>query len=272
MPHFILTEGRIGGHEIQRVIELGRAMIAAPVELLDGVEETVTGLALDHANRARFVWNRSQVRKKHVMRRRQARTLILNFGFGSILMAACGETPTDTARFQPGLVVATVTGHFEAEFRGEGSFLAPPRTPGFQMWSRSLTKTKSCPPNGCSQLGLYRVEGEIPGEGAHALVAPEKQYSGTPTALAATFHQLAPGGITESYASLDGEVVITNSQADYVEGDFWFVASQYCRAAPVEMPGVVCHSPLQLDPQAPQITVTGSFEIFRAPDVPAIPQ
>lgn len=43
-----LTEGRIGGHEIQRVIELGRAMIAAPVELLDGVEETVAGLALDH--------------------------------------------------------------------------------------------------------------------------------------------------------------------------------------------------------------------------------
>ncbi len=40
-----LTEGRIGGNEIQRVIELGRVMIAAPVELLDGVEETVAGLA-----------------------------------------------------------------------------------------------------------------------------------------------------------------------------------------------------------------------------------
>ena len=43
-----LTEGRITGTEIQRVIELGRAMIQAPVVLLDGVEETVTALAESH--------------------------------------------------------------------------------------------------------------------------------------------------------------------------------------------------------------------------------
>ncbi|MGH9324669.1 MAG: hypothetical protein ACRD3V_32900 [Vicinamibacteria bacterium] len=43
-----LTEGRITGAEIQRVIELGRAMIGAPVILLDGVEETVAALAGRH--------------------------------------------------------------------------------------------------------------------------------------------------------------------------------------------------------------------------------
>ncbi|HUP00553.1 MAG TPA: HAD family hydrolase [Gemmatimonadota bacterium] len=43
-----LTEGRIGAADIQRVIELGRTMIAAPVELLDGVAETVAELARDH--------------------------------------------------------------------------------------------------------------------------------------------------------------------------------------------------------------------------------
>ncbi|MGH7549746.1 MAG: HAD family hydrolase [Gemmatimonadota bacterium] len=43
-----LTEGRITGAEIQRVIELGRAMIGAPVILLEGVEETVAALTERH--------------------------------------------------------------------------------------------------------------------------------------------------------------------------------------------------------------------------------
>jgi putative hydrolase of the HAD superfamily len=40
-----LTEGRIGGREIARIIELARAMMAAPVELLPGVAETLPALA-----------------------------------------------------------------------------------------------------------------------------------------------------------------------------------------------------------------------------------
>ncbi|MFN2384015.1 MAG: HAD family hydrolase [Gemmatimonadota bacterium] len=43
-----LTEGRITGLEIQRVIELGRAMLEALVEFLDGVPETIVELARDH--------------------------------------------------------------------------------------------------------------------------------------------------------------------------------------------------------------------------------
>ncbi|MGH7543524.1 MAG: HAD family hydrolase [Gemmatimonadota bacterium] len=43
-----LTEGRITGVEIQKVVELGRAMIQAPIELLDGVHETVVSLAERH--------------------------------------------------------------------------------------------------------------------------------------------------------------------------------------------------------------------------------
>ena len=43
-----LTEGRIGGAEIGRIIELTRDMFNAPVELLDGVEETLTTLAASH--------------------------------------------------------------------------------------------------------------------------------------------------------------------------------------------------------------------------------
>ncbi|HKY61154.1 MAG TPA: HAD family hydrolase [Gemmatimonadota bacterium] len=44
-----LTEGRITGAEVQRVVELGRAMIQAPVQLLDGVQETVASLAERHS-------------------------------------------------------------------------------------------------------------------------------------------------------------------------------------------------------------------------------
>jgi putative hydrolase of the HAD superfamily len=43
-----LTEGRIGGAEIGRIIELTREMFNAPVELLDGVEETLAALAASH--------------------------------------------------------------------------------------------------------------------------------------------------------------------------------------------------------------------------------
>lgn len=40
-----LTEGRITGAEIRQIIEFAREMLASPVELLDGVHETVEDLA-----------------------------------------------------------------------------------------------------------------------------------------------------------------------------------------------------------------------------------
>jgi putative hydrolase of the HAD superfamily len=43
-----LTEGRITGAEIGRIIELTREMFKAPVELLDGVEETIKRLGASH--------------------------------------------------------------------------------------------------------------------------------------------------------------------------------------------------------------------------------
>jgi putative hydrolase of the HAD superfamily len=43
-----LTEGRVSGAEVQRLIDLGREMLRAPVELLDGVAETVAALATRH--------------------------------------------------------------------------------------------------------------------------------------------------------------------------------------------------------------------------------
>jgi putative hydrolase of the HAD superfamily len=43
-----LTEGRVSGAEIGRIIKLTREMFKAPVELLDGVEETISTLAASH--------------------------------------------------------------------------------------------------------------------------------------------------------------------------------------------------------------------------------
>ncbi|MCP4218673.1 MAG: HAD hydrolase-like protein [bacterium] len=40
-----LTEGRIAGSEIQKIIDYARQMVEAPVELLAHVKETITGLA-----------------------------------------------------------------------------------------------------------------------------------------------------------------------------------------------------------------------------------
>jgi putative hydrolase of the HAD superfamily len=43
-----LTEGRITGAEVRQILELGRAMLQAPVALLDGVTETLQNLANTH--------------------------------------------------------------------------------------------------------------------------------------------------------------------------------------------------------------------------------
>jgi putative hydrolase of the HAD superfamily len=43
-----LTEGRIAGAEIGRILELGREMLRAPVELLEGVAETVAELSQEY--------------------------------------------------------------------------------------------------------------------------------------------------------------------------------------------------------------------------------
>ena len=43
-----LTEGRISADEIQRLIALGKDMLAHPVELLEGVEETLVELGARH--------------------------------------------------------------------------------------------------------------------------------------------------------------------------------------------------------------------------------
>ena len=40
-----LTEGRVTGEEVRRIIDLGREMLGAPVELLDGVADTIAALA-----------------------------------------------------------------------------------------------------------------------------------------------------------------------------------------------------------------------------------
>lgn len=43
-----LTEGKISAEEIRQLLELGREMLAHPVELLDGVAETLAALAPAH--------------------------------------------------------------------------------------------------------------------------------------------------------------------------------------------------------------------------------
>ena len=43
-----LTESRIGGVEVRRIVDWGHAMLHHPVELLDGVRETVEALAADY--------------------------------------------------------------------------------------------------------------------------------------------------------------------------------------------------------------------------------
>lgn len=43
-----LTDGKIGSAEIQQIIDMGRAMLDAPIELLDAVADTIESLAAEY--------------------------------------------------------------------------------------------------------------------------------------------------------------------------------------------------------------------------------
>jgi putative hydrolase of the HAD superfamily len=43
-----LTEGRVSGRQIQQIVDMGREMLAAPVEVLPGVREAVAAVAAGH--------------------------------------------------------------------------------------------------------------------------------------------------------------------------------------------------------------------------------
>ncbi|MGH7555825.1 MAG: HAD family hydrolase [Longimicrobiales bacterium] len=43
-----LTEGRIAGADVQRILDLGKSMLGAPIALLDDVADTLDTLASDH--------------------------------------------------------------------------------------------------------------------------------------------------------------------------------------------------------------------------------
>src|SRR5690606_19090615 len=43
-----LSDGRISGAELRDLMDLGRSLLTAPTELIDGVDDTVAALAEDH--------------------------------------------------------------------------------------------------------------------------------------------------------------------------------------------------------------------------------
>lgn len=109
-------------------------------------------------------------------------------------------------------------------------------------------------------LTLFRPGKGRPGEGVYTL-APLEVKDGSLQGFTAYFHRTIDGesGEGESFTTVSGEVVVTKSSAEWVEGDFRFKAVLYCRSSSDPQRQFRCVGPNTITPGAPEIEVTGSF-------------
>lgn len=72
-------------------------------------------------------------------------------------------------------------------------------------------------------------------------------------------------GLSESFTAVSGELEITRSNGDRIEGTFRYVGSRYC-SGPYGPDAdydatYICGDPNTIDPSAPRMEVTGSFAV-----------
>lgn len=161
-----------------------------------------------------------------------------------------------------GWVRASLRGVVEAEYEGTGEFHVD-RHPGldavfFQMVSEG---------NGSAGEQSFNVLsfGDIPDVGRYPIREAAK-VDGDRTGFSATYHRRSDGW-SESYASVSGELEITHSSTDRLEGRFRLNTVRYCRSLLVSGPGDPLPegscTPMRLDLSAPSLELTGSFVAVR---------
>jgi len=172
-------------------------------------------------------------------------------GMGLVLGVAVALHGCDSPATEPeadASLKATTSGATNVTFEGTGQFYAPVAPPSFRLVSRG----KGSSENQTLQIG--RMNAGPPAVGKYLL--------GLRTEILAHFSRTGSNGADESFATSSGELEITVSRPDRIEGSFRISGFRFClreQQQTVSRTGVACTVPTADDPNAPRIEVSGSF-------------
>jgi hypothetical protein len=212
----------------------------------------------------------------------RARSLLFPLvGLGLLTLGGCDHHPVAAEPDDEGVLVASVSGVLTTEFNGTGGFrlFTPPPFQGFvrpsefalfasqidQRSQRGQELELRSAGSGVPVVGRYPVLptwiGPLQPAGPDAGAAPHFDAS----------YSYIEGRTNQRFIARSGEVEITYSSPDRVEGSFHFTGVRICTITP-EQP--LCRWPLfpwdeRPDLETlPSIQASGSFSVRRAPPVP----
>ncbi len=192
-----------------------------------------------------------------MMRPADARVLLLALP----LLAACGGETTAPAG--PSWFRASISGEVTAQYEGTGDFAAlrdDERSARYFM-----VFSEGGGPGATERFYIRWPSDARPAEGTYGLVPYQDRY-GSSNGVVAHYLWSRGDNVTEPshaalYVASAGEVRITRSTADEVEGTLTFSGIQVERSGPMGIERLTPRN--QPDPAAPRITVTGTFRVSR---------
>ena len=173
-------------------------------------------------------------------------------GMGLVLGVAVALHGCDSPSTEPeanASLKAATSGATNVTFEGTGQFYAPVAPPSFRLVSRGKEGSE----NQTFQMG--RPNAGRPAVGKYPL--------GLRTEVQAHFSRTSNnGGTYEAFATSSGELEITVSRPDRIEGSFRISGFRFCLREQQQSgsrTGTACPVPTADDSSAPKIEVSGTF-------------
>lgn len=180
------------------------------------------------------------------MKRRSGMGLVLGM---AVALQGCESHSTEPAAdASPQATQTTTGGASTVTFEGTGQFYATVSPLSFRLVSRA----KGSSENQTLQLG--RMNAGPPAVGKYPL--------GLRTEILAHFSRTGSNGTYEAFATSSGELEITASRPDRIEGSFRISGFRFCLREQQQAgsrTGEACTVPTAVDPSAPKVEVSGSF-------------
>ena len=180
-------------------------------------------------------------------------TALTALGFVAVI-AACDSTGSTGPQSDNSYLRASINGALNTSYEGSGQFWLgtgthrPTQPSTFSLFSAGHGASTN------QTFLLFRPGAELPKAGTYTLGVAGAGFQ-------AHFSRTADQGQTlEAFAASSGELKITRSSPERLEGHFRMTGFQFChRDRAGSRPNLTCVVPTSVDPDAPTITVEGSF-------------
>ena len=163
-----------------------------------------------------------------------------------------------------GWLRATITDAREVQFEGTGWFSEhPARDEPIRLPVRFTIASKGVGASVDQDLIILGMGAGVPPVGVYSL-APLEEDGGVLQGLT-VYYSRHTDVLAESFTAVSGELEITLSNGDRIEGTFRYVGSRYCSSPSglvTDYDGTFfCGDPNTIDPSAPRVEVSGSFAV-----------